>query len=160
MKTLWKIWGVIVVIAMVPLTLLLAVLLPIINLSNAFEIIRNGVGMVDAEMISVTWALCLSVYITMRFRNTQWVYFAFPSLFEQLKLLLIACFFTSVGTELLNQAFREIDSTKRLLGVTLFITSLVIWRVVLSLYYTKRPIVPFLEKKQEKLRNIADLSEQ
>ena len=122
--------------------------------------ISNGVSFVDTDDIDVAVCLFFIVYLTLRFKSTRKVYFAFPALFEVLKMFIIAGLFTSVAETFVNWAFEESTDFRRTLGVVIYISVIVIWRIFVSIYYTKKPIVPFLEKKQEQLKNISETNEQ
>lgn len=155
MKTIGNIFGALIDIILIPFTILLAVLLPIMSLSYGSQIIGNGISFANSNMLEMAGALCFLMYITLRFKSTQKVYFAFPALFEILKMFLIAGIFTATAEEILNFAFEEDAGTRRMIGIAVYITVLVLWRIAVSIYYTKKPIVPFLEKKQENLRQVA-----
>ena len=77
----------------------------------------------------------------------------FPSLFEALKYLIICEIFLSVGLDFLNWSYITSSKIKHILGIVVFILSIVIWRVVVSIYYKKKPISQIMKQSTKNIKD-------
>jgi len=137
-----------------PLAALLAIALPFLAISNGKDVIVNGYSFPGPSNgnLDAAWVLCMIFYISLRFKSTRKFYAVFPSMYQILKMLTISGLFTSVAMTAVNLAFKQASSVRRTAGSVLFIGVLVLWRVFMSVYYTRKPVVPFMEEKQEELK--------
>lgn len=142
-----------------PLAALLAVILPFMAISNGMDVILNGYSLPGNSNgnLDVAWVLCVILYISLRFTSLRRFYAVFPSMYQILKMLSISGLFTSAAMMAVNLAFKQGGSARRTAGVILFVAILVLWRAFMSVYYTKRPVVPFMEEKQEELRRVGQV---
>jgi len=142
-----------------PLAALLAVILPVSAISNGKDVIANGYSLpgTSGGSLDVAWVLCSLLYVSLRFKSTRRFYALFPSMYQILKMFTISGLFTAFAMTVVNVAFKEVNGTRRLIGSVSFVAILVLWRVFMSVYYTRYPVVPFMEKRQERLRRVAPL---
>lgn len=156
MGTIYKLICNLVVIAFgvifIPIILLLLIFMPFMAISSAVKIISSGYS-VTSEYISLMVSVVILTYISLRFRNLRRIYFAFPSLFETIKYLIIANLFIAIGTDVLNWSHITLDPGRQKLGIAVFVLALVLWRVFVSIYYSKKPIVNFMPKPEERMQN-------
>lgn len=139
-------------IFVMPLVLFVAIFFPIMAISDAITIIRTGYT-VTGEYIDLFLGMILLVYISLRFRCIRKIYMIFPSLFEALKYLIICEIFLSVGLDFLNWSYITSSKTKHILGIVVFILSIVIWRVVVSIYYKKKPISQIMNQSTKNIKD-------
>ena len=137
-------------IFVMPLLFLFMCMMPIMAISDGFKIINTGYS-VTGDYFSFVAIIAMMVYISLRIKAIRKIYLLFPFLYETVKLLAIACIFIGLGTEFINWSYTKVSSTRHLIGVVIFLASLVLWRVFISIHYTKKPIVPFIEKYKDKL---------
>lgn len=139
-------------IFVMPLVLFVAIFFPIMAISDAITIISTGYT-VSGEYIDLFLGMILLVYISLRFRCIRKIYMIFPSLFETLKYLIICEIFLSVGLDFLNWSYITSSKTKHILGIVVFILSIVIWRVVVSIYYKKKPISQIMNQSTKNIKD-------
>ncbi|GAA0737482.1 hypothetical protein [Clostridium oceanicum] len=133
---------------------LLLMFIPILSIVDGFKIIKTGYT-VEIEYLSVVIAILFFVYVSLRFRIFRKLYKVFPFLFETVKFLVITNIFISLGVEFLNWSYVTLNSSSHKVGILVFIISLILWRVVISVYYSKKPIVNFMPK-EEKIRDYSE----
>lgn len=156
MKIISKIIGNLITIAYavlaMPLLVIMAILFPIMTISDAFKIIGTGYT-VTGDYIPLIMGMLVIMYVSLRFRVIRRIYSIFPSLFETLKYLIIASIFIGVGTEILNWSYITLTSGRKTFGIIIFALVLVIWRVLVSIYYRKKPISQSMLEESKKLQN-------
>lgn len=135
-----------------PLVLLALIFMPFTTLSDGFKIIKTGYT-VSGDYFSVMIAVLTLIYFSLRFRNLRRIYNMFPSLFELIKFLTITNLFIAVGTEILNWSHITLNLGRHKFGIAVFIICLVLWRVVVSVCYYKKPLVNFIPKAEEMTPN-------
>lgn len=136
----------------IPLLMILLTVLPIMTISDGVEIISTGYT-VTGDYMALLMGTLFFVYISLRFRNLRRIYKIFPSWFEFVKYTTIASVFIYIGAEILNWSYIKLDPVRQRFGVVIFIVSLILWRVFVSIYYSKKPIVDFMPKAEEKIKN-------
>lgn len=139
-------------VLMMPLLIFLCVFFPIMTIVDAYNIISTGYT-VYGEYITLISGMLMIMYVSLRFRAIRKIYRIFPSLFEALKYLIISSIFIGLGTEILNWSYIEISTMRNVFGIVCFITSLILWRVFVSLYYKKKPISQVMLEDTEKMQN-------
>jgi hypothetical protein len=156
MGTIYKLISNLVAIAFgvifIPIVLLLLIFTPIMAISSAVKIISSGYS-VTSDYINIMISVVVLTYISLRFRNLRRIYFAFPSLFETIKYLIIANLFIAIGTDVLNWSHITLDPGRQKLGIAVFVLALVLWRVFVSIYYSKKPITSFMPRPEERMQN-------
>lgn len=161
MKTLFKLIGNLIAIvygiSLMPMVLIVLIVMPIKTILDGFKIIQTGYT-VTGEYISIMIVVLTIVYISIRFRNLRKIYIMFPSLFETIKLLTITGLFIATGAEVLNWSHITLNQGRHNIGIMVFIASLVLWRIFISFYYTKKPLVSFIPKEEEKIQNYREKS--
>lgn len=139
-------------IIIMPMFVLMAVIFPIMTICDAFKIINTGYT-VTGTYILFAMMMTMIMYFSLRIRAFRRIYVIFPSLYEFLKYLTISYVFIGCGVEILNWSYMELTSSRKLLGIGAFIVSMILWRVFVSMYYTKKPISKIMLEKDEKLQN-------
>lgn len=129
--------------------------MPFMNISDGFKIIDTGYT-VTGEYVSVMIAVLILVYFSLRFKNLRKMYSAFPFLFETIKFLTITNLFIAIGTEVLNWSHITLTPGRHKFGIVVFIISLILWRVFVPIYYYKKPLVNFMPKAEEKMKNYSE----
>lgn len=156
MSTILKFIGNLIAIAYgifyMPCILLLLIFAPIMTIADGFKIIETGYT-VTGDYISILVAILMLVYFSLRFKNLRKIYDLFPSLFEIIKFLTITYLFIAIGTELLNWSHITLTPGRHIFGISIFIICLVLWRVVVSVYYYKKPLINFMPKNEEIMPN-------
>ena len=156
MKSICKIMSNLIMIAYgvtcMPLLIFVAIFFPIMNIVDAFTIISTGYT-VYGDYISLIMAISMLMYLSLRFRALRRIYVIFPSLFETLKYLIIAGIFTGIGVEILNWSHIILTPGRKMLGIGMFILSLVLWRLFVSIYYRKKPLSKIMLESSEKMQN-------
>lgn len=135
-----------------PILVLVAIFFPIMNIIDAFTIISTGYT-VYGDYIDLIMAISLLMYISLRFRALRRIYIIFPSLFETLKYLIISGIFTGIGVEVLNWSHIVLTPGRKMFGIGMFILSLVLWRLFVSIYYRKKPLSKIMLESTEKMQN-------
>ena len=151
-KKIGKLVGRLYGIFIMPMVIFVAVFFPIMSISDAIKIISTGYT-VTGEYIDLFLGMILLVYISLRFRCIRKIYMIFPSLFETLKYLIIAEIFLSVGVDVLNWSYITLNPTKHILGIVVFIVSIVLWRLFVSIYYRKKPISEIMKQSTKEIKN-------
>ncbi|MCR4397823.1 MAG: hypothetical protein NUV93_02555 [Firmicutes bacterium] len=153
MALLGKLIGFAYWLLLMPLAALLSVILPFMAISNGKDVITYGYSFPGSSNgnLDVAWVLCTIVYVSLRFRGLNRFYAVFPSAYQMLKMFTISSLFTSVAMAAVNVAFKEAGVTRRTAGAVAFFALLLAWRVFMSVYYTRNPVVPFIEKEEEEL---------
>ena len=136
----------------IPAVLFLLIFMPFMTISGGFKIIETGYT-VTGEYMSVMISVLILVYFSLRFRNLRKMYSIFPFLFETIKFLTITNLFIAIGTEILNWSHITLSPGRHKFGIAVFIISLVLWRAFVSIYYFKKPLVNFMPKAEERIRN-------
>lgn len=156
MKFISKIIGNLITIAYsvlaMPILIIMAVLFPIMTVADAFKIIGTGYT-VTGDYIPLIMGMLVIMYVSLRFRVIRRIYSIFPSLFETLKYLIIASIFIGIGTEILNWSYITLTTGRKTFGIIIFVLVLVIWRVVVSIYYRKKPLSQTMLEETKKLQN-------
>lgn len=134
------------------IVLILLVFMPIMIISDGFKIIETGYT-VKGEYITLMIAILILFYFSLRFRNLRKIYNVFPFLFETTKFLTITSLFIAIGTEVLNWSYITLSKGRHIFGIVVFILFLVLWRVFVSVYYYKKPLVKFMPKVEERMKN-------
>lgn len=137
------------------IVLILLVFMPIMIISDGFKIIETGYT-VKGEYIALMIAVLILLYFSLRFRNLRKIYNVFPFLFETIKFLTITSLFIAIGTEVLNWSYITLSQGRHVFGIVIFILSLVLWRVFVSVYYYKNPLVKFMPKAEERMKNYSE----
>lgn len=137
------------------IVLILLVFMPIMIISDGFKIIETGYT-VKGEYIALMIAVLILLYFSLRFRNLRKIYNVFPFLFETIKFLTITSLFIAIGTEVLNWSYITLSQGRHVFGIVIFILSLVLWRVFVSVYYYKKPLVKFMTKAEERMKNYSE----
>ncbi|WP_278382162.1 hypothetical protein [Clostridium tyrobutyricum] len=135
--------------------LLILIFMPIMTISDDIKIIETGYT-VTGEYISIIVIALISIYFSLRFRNLRKMYKVFPFLFESIKFLTITNFFIALGTEVLNWSHITLSKEKHIFGISVFIVCLILWRILISIYYSKNPLVDFMPKAEEKMQNYSE----
>lgn len=136
----------------IPTVLFLLIFMPFMTISDGFKIIETGYT-VTGEYIPIIFVILTLVYFSLRFRNLRKIYSAFPFLFETIKFLAITNLFIDIGTEILNWSYITLSPGRQKFGIVVFIISLVLWRVFVSIYYSKKPLIDFISKAEERMKN-------
>jgi hypothetical protein len=139
----------------IPAILILLILMPIMTIADGLKIIETGYT-VTGEYISVMFAVLMLIYFSLRFRYLRKIYNVFPSLFETIKFLAITNLFIAVGTEVLNWSYITLSQGRHIFGIGVFIICLVLWRIFVSVYYYRKPLVNFMPKAQEIMQNYSE----
>ena len=147
-KLVWKLYSVFIM----PMVIFVAVFFPIMAIHDAITIISTGYT-VSGEYIDLFLGVTLLVYISLRFRCIRKIYMIFPSLFETLKYLIIAEIFLSVGVDVLNWSYITLNPIKHILGIVVFIISIVLWRAFVSIYYRKKPISEIMKQSIKEIKD-------
>lgn len=135
-----------------PVLVFMAIICPIFILSDCFKIISTGYT-VTGDYLAIIWSMLLIMYISLRLRPCRRLYFIFPSLYEALKFLIITNIFIGIGAEILNWSYIELTGTRNMIGIFSFILMLILWRVLVSIYYRKKPISRIMLEDEEKMQN-------
>lgn len=155
MSTIFKLLGnlisIVYGIVCMPITLLVITILPIISLTDSYKIITTGYTVKD-DNITICCAILFLIYISLRFKYLRKIYNVFPFLFEYIKYMTIASLFTSIGQSILNICFTTVNNNKHILGIVALVICLILWRVFISVYYFKRPLVDFLNKDDDMIK--------
>ena len=143
-----------------PVAALMALILPILSISNAKDVILNGYSFPGNSNgnLDVAWALCVILYVSLRFKGLRRFYAVFPWAYQTLKMFTISGLFTSGAMTAVNLAFKQTSAARRTTGVVLFFAIIAVWRVFMSVYYTKKPLVPFIEERRERLKRVQEVS--
>lgn len=135
-----------------PVLVFMAIICPISILSDCFKIISTGYT-VTGDYLAIIWSMLLIMYISLRLRPCRRLYFIFPSLYETLKFLIITNIFIGIGAEILNWSYIELTATRKMIGIFSFILMLILWRVLVSIYYRKKPISRIMLEDEERMQN-------
>lgn len=156
MRTILKLIGNLIAfgygIFFIPIILLLLIFMPFMTISDGMKIIGTGYT-VKGEYLYIMMSILILIYFSLRFRNLRKIYSVFPSLFEVIKFLTITNLFIAIGTEVLNWSYITINAGRHTLGIVIFIISLLAWRIFVSVYYTKKPLINFIPKREEEIKN-------
>ena len=156
MIKLFKVFGILVAIvfgiySILP-ALFILVFMPVIAITDGFKIISTGFS-VTGFYIGVLMAALLIIYISLKIRSIRRIYNAFPFLFETVKFLTSTNLFLATGAEVLNWCYTSIDQTRHIIGITVFVASMVLWRIFISVYYYKKPLVDFMPRMEDDMKN-------
>ncbi|MDS0526064.1 hypothetical protein NNC19_10265 [Clostridium sp. SHJSY1] len=139
-------------VPLILLVFLISILMPIMTIADGFKIINSGYT-VTGDYISIMIVILVMLYLSLRFRILRKIYSVLPFSFETIKYLTIANLFISIGTEVLNWSYITLNEGRHKFGIFVFILSLILWRIFVSIYYAKKPIVNFIPKAEEKMQN-------
>ena len=135
-----------------PLLIILALMFPIMTMTDAYKIVSTGYT-VYGDHITLLMGMLMLLYLSLRFRALRRIYIIFPSLFETLKYLIISSMFIGIGTEILNWSYIELTQGRKNFGIASFIVALILWRVFVSILYKKRPISDTMLENSEKMQS-------
>ena len=135
-----------------PLLILSAIIFPIMTILDAFKIISTGYT-VYGDYLNLLMAMLMLMYLSLRFRPLRRIYFIFPSLFETLKYLILSYIFIAIGVEILNWSYITLTPGRKMFGIGIFILSLVLWRIFVSVYYRRKPLSKTMLESSEKMQN-------
>lgn len=142
-------------IPLILLVFLISILMPIMAIKDGIKIISTGYT-VTSDYITMMIGILTILYLSLRFRPLRKIYAILPFSFETIKYLTIANLFISIGTEALNWSYITLNEGRHKFGIFIFVLSLILWRIFVSIYYTKKPIVNFIPKAEEKMQNYSE----
>lgn len=142
LKFLSKLIAIAFAVFYLSIILMLIIICPIMAISNGVEIINTGYT-VTTEYIPLIIVILTFVYASLKFKNLRAIYNVFPFLYEMIKFLVIANLFVDLGVEFLNWSYIILNPTRNRIGILVFIISLIIWRIFISVYYFKNPLINF-----------------
>lgn len=156
MSTIFKFIGNLIAVAYgifcMPFVLALLIVAPIMTISDGVKIIKTGYT-VDDYFVNMLIVILVFVYFSLRFKYLRKIYNFFPSLFETIKFLAITYLFIAIGAEVLNWSYITLSPGRNKFGIAVFIICLILWRVVISFYYYKKPLVNFIPSPEEIMQN-------
>lgn len=155
LKAISNLIAIIYGILYIPIILMILIFAPIKGIADGVKIIQTGYTVTN-DYISLIIAILILTYISLRFRNLRKMYVVFPALFETIKFLTITNLFVALGVEFINWSYITLNTGRHRFGIIIFIISLILWRVFISVYYSKNPIADFMLRDEEKMQNYSE----
>jgi hypothetical protein len=128
----------------VPVLFSIIVILPFGVLMDISVTMTSGFASPTSDVYPIfVFMLGLVLYVSLRFRYFRRIYDFFPFLYPMVKMVFFMTIIATIAMLVLNWGYSEINDVKHIVSVILMMVIFIIGRVLMSLYFYKKPVVPF-----------------